>query len=130
MFKDQGVIPPLKILGKDAASSETLSIIHHDEPVVYVSSEDEILLMIQAAEGFINNDYKSVSLQPNSCYKLARAVLDDLLIRHMEQDKEKASTLVIFLHNKIQKTRRNLQFNHVLVHYQTFAISTMSQEKV
>lgn len=44
--------------GKDNSSARTLGITHIDSPNLYISSEENLFLIIPAAEAFVKNDYK------------------------------------------------------------------------
>lgn len=62
----------------------TLRITHLVVPNIYVSSVGDILLIVLAAEAFVNNDYKAAPLDGNYIYIHVTSYLVDLHVCHIE----------------------------------------------
>lgn len=59
MMMHPGVVVPLLVkLGGSALAAKTLGIVHLGDRVLYISHEDDALLIIQTAEVFVKNDYR------------------------------------------------------------------------
>lgn len=76
MVKIQGVLLLLGKLVKDASVGKILGITHLDDPCLYISSEEDILLIIKAAYAIVKNDYKPAPLHAVSFYRRVRDLLD------------------------------------------------------
>lgn len=81
----------------------TLGTTHCDEPSLYISSEADFLLIIQAADVFVKNNHKRAFFRPNVFYRHRRALLDGLLVYHSKQGEEKFTMLTIVLETRIQQ---------------------------
>lgn len=68
---------------------------------IYNSLDDEILFMIQTADGFIANDHKPSTFHATSFYRYDTALLDELLILQKEQDEDKFAIFALLLETKI-----------------------------
>lgn len=58
IIKHQCVLSLLVTLSIDAPAGKTFRITHHDDPSLYISSKDDILVMVQATDSFTRNDHK------------------------------------------------------------------------
>lgn len=63
MIKLEGLFRLPMDLGKNAAAAQTLHITHSHGPNLYISIEDDKLLMIQAAETLVKDNHKPVLLK-------------------------------------------------------------------
>lgn len=61
--------------------------------------------MIRAADALPNDDQKPAYSLTSSFCSHARAVLDELHLCQLEEDKEKFATLALFLDARIQQTK-------------------------
>lgn len=68
--------------------------------------------MIQAADEFVNSDYKPVTSQEYSSYRQTSALLDELHVCHLERTKQKFSTFTLFLDKAIQQ---NIIISHSII---------------
>lgn len=59
MIKQQRLTSLLVKLRKDAPRAKTVFIMHRDDPSLYFSSEDDILLMIQIVNPSVSNPHKT-----------------------------------------------------------------------
>lgn len=84
---------------------KTVSITHVDERNVHISSEGNILLMIQAIYAFVKNDRTPAFFVMASFYMHSRALLDELHVPHLKRSSEKFSTFVLSFDTKIPKTK-------------------------
>lgn len=58
MIKHKGMLDLLVDLEKDCPPTKTLGIMALDDPSLYISSKEETLLMIPAADAIVENDHK------------------------------------------------------------------------
>lgn len=65
MIKHQDVLHIFGKLVKAASTAKTFSITHNDHPSLYISSEEDILLMNQAADTLVNTDRKPATFHAN-----------------------------------------------------------------
>lgn len=66
IIKHQGVLPLLGKLLKDTPAASNLRITHIDELSLYITSDEDILLMNQAAHALVKNDHKPAAFHANS----------------------------------------------------------------
>lgn len=67
MIRNQLVLLILEMLGKNTSAAKTLVISHLADLSLYISSVEEILLLIRDADAFVKHDHKrSPSLQIRS----------------------------------------------------------------
>lgn len=57
-IEKQGVLSLLGKLGKDATAAKTVCITQLDDPSLYTSSKEYILLMNEAADAFVKSDHE------------------------------------------------------------------------
>lgn len=50
------MLPPLVKLKTDRKAAKALGITHLDDSILYISSEEDMLFIIQAADAFLKND--------------------------------------------------------------------------
>lgn len=84
MIKKNGVLTLLATLVMDGPVVQMRWVTHFQDPGLYTSTKVVIFLMIQAADAFVDNDYKPVLFHASSKYRHARALLDELYFYHME----------------------------------------------
>lgn len=65
-------------LDKCAPAGRTLGIMHLANPRPYLSSEEDIVVIIQAADALVSNGHKPVTLHGNYVYRHAKALCDEL----------------------------------------------------
>lgn len=94
-------------LGKDAPAETSPGILHLNDSSLYLFSDEDILLMAEAAGTLVKNDYRSDPFHARSFYRYAQAHLDELHPLHFEQDVEKLPTFALFLDTKLQQTKIN-----------------------
>lgn len=97
VFNYQDVIPLLVVLGKDAPPARTCHIMHLDDRGLYTSSGEDNLLKIQVPHAFAKNDHKPLLFLEHLFYRHVGAFLEEHHVRHLKQDKEKLSTIALFL---------------------------------
>lgn len=61
--------------------------------------------MFLAPDAFIKNDYKSAAFLVNPFYKHARALRDELYLRHFGHDREMFWTFALLFETKVQRTK-------------------------
>lgn len=76
LIKHQAVLLCIGKLGGDALAANTLGMQHLDDPILYTSSEKDILLIIQAADQFVKNNHKAVDFHANLFCRQVRALLN------------------------------------------------------
>lgn len=103
----------IEILRKDASAKNAFDITQLEDPNIYMSSKDDILLLIQAADSFVKSGHIPASFQTNSFYRYVRTFLDKLHDRHLEQDQKNCLTFALYLASKIFVNRDNLLLNFV-----------------
>lgn len=84
MIKQKDVLLLLLNQGRDMPAAKTLSITHHDGPSLYVPSQKDIILKIQAADAFVENYQVLVPFHANAFYRYATVLLDELHVRLLE----------------------------------------------
>lgn len=72
---------------------------HLYETILYISSVDDILLKIKAADGLINNNHKVAYFHEMYLYENAKDLLNKFCLRHLMQNKEKLQNFAL-LHEK------------------------------
>lgn len=65
MIKHQGVLPFLGRLSKDASEAKIAGIAHRNDPSLYISSEEDIVFMIQAADALVKSDDMTTAVSTN-----------------------------------------------------------------
>lgn len=98
IIRNRGLLSLPIDLEKDASAARKLGIKQRDDPALYISSVENILLMIQAVDEFFKNDQKPAPapLHANSLCRHATVVSDQHHVRHLEQDKEQFPTFALF----------------------------------
>lgn len=82
MIKNGGVIPAILKLDNVFTAEKSVGTISVDDASLYISSEDEIILMIQAAEAFVNNDHKPAIFHANFFHRPTKPLLEDMHACH------------------------------------------------
>lgn len=65
IIKHRGLLPTLGKLGKDASAAKSLGITHLNELSLFISSEDNVFFMIQAADESVKKNYKPALFHAN-----------------------------------------------------------------
>lgn len=87
MTKHHDLLQIFGKLSKYAASAMPLDIMHFDDPNLHISSEEDVLLIIQAVDAFITYHQKPASLHPDLFYRYVLRLLDELHSRLLKQEK-------------------------------------------
>lgn len=58
MVRNQSLLQRFVKMGKSAPAAKNPCITHLDDPRFYTSSEVDIVLIMQTADSFVNNDHK------------------------------------------------------------------------
>lgn len=74
--KHQGMLPLLAKLCIGDQVRKNSGITQLDHANIYISCEEYILLVIHAADEFVNNDHKPVPFHANDFYRHGQALLD------------------------------------------------------
>lgn len=75
MKKQKGVLPQLKDLREDAPAAKVVCISHLDNRTPYISSEKDILLIVEATDAFVKNEHTSAVFNRTFFYRHVRALL-------------------------------------------------------
>lgn len=67
-----------------------------DDPSFYTSSEEDMLLMIQATDLFLQKDYKPCPILANFFHRHAKDLFWDLHVRLLEKKEEKFPIFALF----------------------------------
>lgn len=105
MIRNEGVLPLLVSPAMEAAVAKAQGITDLDDPALYIPTEVDFLLMIQAADRFVKNDHKPALFHAIAFFRHARASLDKLDALHMEQDEESFPSFALLLETRIQQRR-------------------------
>lgn len=65
-------VPFFKKLRKNASAAEDIGISYLDDDSLYLSSEADILLIVQVADAFLKNDHKPARFHSNLFYTHAK----------------------------------------------------------
>lgn len=105
MIRHQGVFSILVRLGIDARAVKTFCTMHLDEQSHNRSSKPNILFSIWAADTFVKTDHNTAPLHDSFPHRRAKALLDELHLHYLQQDKEKLSIFALFVDTKIPRTK-------------------------
>lgn len=83
-----------------------LGIAHLDDPILYIYSEKDILLILKATDYFVTNDHRPTPFHTILLYKCARALFDELQIQDFQQGKEKFPIFTLSLNTEIEHRNR------------------------
>lgn len=101
MINHQAVPQSLLKLGKGAATGRTFGITYIDQTSLYISSDKDILLQIQAVTAFFKNNRKPAFYHSEAFHRHTRAFFDDLHVRHLRSYQEKFPSFALFIDTKI-----------------------------
>lgn len=96
-IKQQDVLPFLMTVIKDASVAKTVGIIHFDVPSFYISSQKDVLLIIQDNDALVKNDLKPAPFHASSFHRHAWVIFNELQVCNLDQDKERFPTFVLIL---------------------------------
>lgn len=119
LIKQECVLVLLPKLVKHASVAKTVDITQLDDPILFISSEREIVLMIQAADLFVKNNNSPSSFQANFFLIDAEVRLQRLPVCDLNQDQEKFMSYALFPDTNVQQTE--IIFHSIL----SLLISTM-----
>lgn len=97
--------------------AENLDISHVDDPSLHFSSEKNILLIFQAANPSVKNDYKAAHSRSYVSYTHVRTLLNKIRVRYLKQNKGKAPVFALLLDTKMQQEKSPLDYVSVHQHY-------------
>lgn len=92
-------------LAKDAPVAKNFGITHLADPSFYLSSEKEMLVLIQAAHTFVQNDHNTAPFQASSFSGHGIVLLDEVHVCHLEQDQGRLPYFALYFDIKIQQTK-------------------------
>lgn len=75
IIRQPTVVPLLQRLSRDRSTSKTLGITRLGDPALYISNRKDVVLIINAADGFVNNDSKPALFHASSFYSHAPSLL-------------------------------------------------------
>lgn len=75
-------------LGRDGQVAKTLGVTRLDDSIFHISSEEDILLVIQAAAIFVNKEHNLSIFHLESFHWYTRALLNVHHVSHLKQRKE------------------------------------------
>lgn len=105
MMKHQGVVRLFLKLGNDAPAAKTFVITHLDDAILCIFSEENILLMIQAAASLFNNNYKPAPFHAHSFYRHAWASLLRFIFATSRKSRRSFPPSCCFLRKLFSKRR-------------------------
>lgn len=115
MTKRQGMLPVLKKLARDSTAARNFRIARLNQSSLYLSFEENIVLMIQVADAYAENDHEPAHFQTNSCFRHARALLDEINLCCLEQYKKKSPTIANFFLPRFNKPKPSHLIMSVLI---------------
>lgn len=101
MNKHQGMLQLLGNVGEDDPAAMTVATSYVNYPCLYISSDEDIILMNHAADAFVKNSYKHALFHTKSFHSNDRVLLDHMHICHLRQGQEKFPNFALFLVKKI-----------------------------
>lgn len=116
VIKNEGVLPLLVDLVMVVSVVKMLSITHLDDLGLFISTEEGIFLLAQAAKASVKNDHQPAPFHTSAFYRHARSLLDKLHVHHREQGKKKFPRFALFS-NEDSTNEKHQPFNHVPVYY-------------
>lgn len=99
MIKNRGLLLLFEKMGKVASAAKTARNMLLDEPSLYISSQRQVIFIIQVADAFIKNDLEPASFHA-SAFKRHFMNLPKKL--YVCQFRKTFSTFRLFLDTKIQ----------------------------
>lgn len=131
MIKDQSMLSPLEKLDKDNSAAKSFGITNLDDSSLYVCSDEDIVLMIQAAECFVNIDDKPALSHSNFFYRQAIDICDKRHARPLEQRQEKFPSLALYFYTKTNQTKVLLHsiWSLPMITTRSFAYDARNEQK-
>lgn len=102
--KKEDVLLLLVSLSSDTPVAKMLGSTHLDDPVLYISSEEEVLSMIQAADSSSKSDHRMAPFHNRAFYRHSNALLNELNAPHVKQNGEMFPSFATFLDTKFRQT--------------------------
>lgn len=78
---------------------------HVDGPSFYISSDEDTIVMIEAADMFVKNDRNHVLFHASYFYEKGKALTHRRHARHLEKYKQTFSTFALFLIQWLNKQK-------------------------
>lgn len=103
IVENQVVLSLLAKLGKDAKMPQSLGITHFNNPIVYICSEEDVLLIIQVGDGLNENDHKHSLCTPIHFIDTAGSCLMTCRIAISSKNKNSFYSLRCFLISRFSK---------------------------
>lgn len=103
-------------LAMDALVVKTLCITHLADPGLYISTKEDILLMIQAAGALVKINHNPAPFPACLSCRHARSLLDEIHVFNMKQAVEKFPTFTLFP-NKDPADEKRHPSNYVPIYY-------------
>lgn len=70
-------------MNKNASAAKRFGIAQFDDPILYISSEENILLKIQGTDTIVKNYLKAAPFYANCFYRNVRGLHDELHVCHL-----------------------------------------------
>lgn len=112
VIKHEWMLFVLVELGKDALAAKNLRITYHQDPCLYISFREIMFVMNQAVDTFLKNDEKPALSHAIFFYQHVRALLDELQLFRLEQEKKRLPTFAMFLDTNIRK--KEISFRSIM----------------
>lgn len=93
----RGELPPYERLGNEVSAAKTLGISHFDDRSLYVSSQENIILIVLVAHAFDKSEHRRVSIHVSSFCRLVRVLVNELHARQLQKDEKKFLFFALFL---------------------------------
>lgn len=100
----------LIITNRNLSVAKTLASRQLDDLRLYISSGNDIFLMIMAADRCVRNDCKSVPFDASAFYKKLKLIFTRLHIWLPERVEERFASFAIFLETRILQTETSCSF--------------------
>lgn len=104
-IKHQGLAPLFVKLNRNPSAANTLTIMYLDVPGFYISSQEYILFVIQAADASVRNDHHPATFYANSAYIHTINLTYELHVRQFKHVEKYFLIYVLFLNSNSQKTK-------------------------
>lgn len=79
------MLPMFINLDRDQPFETTLCIMHFDDPMRYILTEKDILVMIQAGKAHIEHGHKRAPSHATVFHRVSRALPSELYARYLEE---------------------------------------------
>lgn len=107
-MNNQVVLSLLGKISKNALPVKSRGITDPDGPSLYISFQEDIILIIQVEDAFVNNEHKPATFHANTFHRHARALPDELHVHHLKQDQDGVLTFALFFHSMLQQKKTHI----------------------